>query len=203
MSNAFVEQTIHDFFRSPTVDCYLAAKRAACDSREYEPSARDLVALETSVARVKESQSLTSRHGSSARFSNVAAAQQMIEADLHDLPSTYRLCPRWHYLAGRVAEWHGDQASVRSSVQKMQLCLRAIAESGDGTKESPYQITFLTDADDLIRAFGESVRHQQLVSSPDGYRDVVTAHSGIEFWFDVEVLLERTSQKAAFAHVDR
>ena len=85
----------------------------------------------------------------------------------------------------------------------MQLCLRAISETGEGTKDAPYQITYLTDTDDILRAFGESVRCQQLVGSPDGYRDVVTAHSGDEFWFDIESMLERSSQEAVVAFLEK
>ena len=181
MSMAPVDQSIHDFFRSPTVDLYLEAQLAILDSEQYDPAARRVLACE----------------------SRITTHSLVDSSELDQLPNVYRLCPRWHYLRARVCENHRDRSGVRMAVQHMQLCLRAISETGDGTSEFPYQITFLTDADDIVRAFGESVRCQQLVGSPDGYRDVLTAHSGDEFWFDVEVLLEKSSQEATLAQLEQ
>ena len=180
MSNAPVDQAIHDFFRSPTVDYYLAAQQAILASDCYDPAASRIVSLE----------------------SRISLGHHVVDAELEQYSLEYELCPRWHYLCGRICERKRDQRGVRTAVQRMQLCLRAISETGEGTKNRPFRITYLTDTDDIVRAFGESVRYQQLVASPDGYRDVVTSHSGDEFWFDVEMLLERSSQEAAVAQAD-
>lgn len=177
MSHATIEHTILDFFRSPSVDRYIAARFAIFESDDYDPPARQVLSLE----------------------SRISAGHYAVSAEISQFSPVFQLCPRFHYVHARISERNGDSGLVRTAVQKMQLCLRAIAETAEGTKDAPYQIIFLTDADDMVRAFGESVRYQQLVSSPNGYRDVLTAHSGEEFWFDVEMLLERTSEEAIIA----
>ena len=180
MSNASVDQAIHDFFRSPSVDYYLTAQLAILESDSYDPAARRVISLE----------------------SRISSGYHAVAAELEHYGAEYQICPRWHYLGARIHERNRNRPGVRTSVQRMQLCLRAISETGDGTKDAPYRITFLTDTDDIVRAFGESVRYQQLVGGPDGYRDVVTAHSGDEFWFDVEMLLEHSSQEATTASLE-
>ena len=181
MSHATIDQAIQDFFRSPSADRYLFGQSAIFESGNYDPAARQVVSLE----------------------SRISAGHHPVFAELKQFSEAFQLCPRFHYVHARIYERMDDADSLRTAVQRMQLCLRAISETGDGTKNSPYQITYLTDADDVVRAFGETVRSQQLVASPDGYRDVLTAHSGEEFWFDVEMLLERTSQEAVLARLER
>lgn len=181
MSHATIDQTIRDFFRSPSVDRYVAAHFSIVESDDYEPAARQVLSLE----------------------SRVSAGHHAVIAEIAQFSPAFQLCPRFHYVHARICERNKQAGSVRTAVQRMQLCLRAISETADGTKEDPYQITYLTDADDMVRALGESVRFQQLVASPDGYRDVLTAHSGEEFWFDVELLLERSSLEATLARITR
>ena len=181
MSNAVVDQAIHHFFRSPSVSHYLATRNAILESDDYDPSARQIISLE----------------------SRVATGHHLLPAELDQFAAAYQICPRWHYLRARSCEQRRDQAGLRDAVQRMKLCLRVITETGDGTKDSPFQIAYLTDADDVVRAFGESVRCQQLVGGPDGYCDVLTSHAGNEFWFDVEMLLERSSQVAALAQLEK
>jgi len=175
MSHATIDQSIQEFFRSPRVDRYRIAQLAIQNSSDYDPAARQVSGLE----------------------SRLSVSRSDLSQDIQQIAPSYQLCPRFHYVQARISEQHGDASQMRTAIQRMQLCLRCIAETGDGTKASPFQITFLTDADDLVRAFGESVRCQQLVASPSGYRDVMTAHSGVEFWFDVESLLEHTSSEAS------
>lgn len=177
MSHATIDQAIQDFFRAPSVDRYQIAQTAIVECDDYDPSARDVTMLEA----------------------RISAGHYPVSAEIARFPSAFQLCPRFHFIQARLYERIGRASLRRTSVQHMQLCLRAISGTGEGTSASPYRITFLTDADDLVRAIGESVRCQQLISSPDGYRDVLTAHSGEEFWFDVETLLEHTSREAALA----
>ncbi len=176
MSHATIDHSIQEFFRSPRVDRYRIAQLAIQNSSDYDPSAREVLSLESRLSRV----------GGEDLF-----------PEIQQISAAFQLCPRFHYLQARLSEIHGRMSEMRSAIQRMQLCLRSIAETGDGTKTSPFQITFLSDADDIVRAFGESVRCQQLVASPKGYRDVMTAHSGVEFWFDVESLLEHSSSEAS------
>ena len=174
MSQATIEQVVHAFFRSPTVDRYLTARFAIIETEAYEPGAREVVDLE----------------------SLLASGQPLSPADVERVDDAFQLCPRFHYVTARIAERLRQKDAVRIAVQRMQLCLRAISETGDGTVESPFLVTFRTDSDDIVRAFGESTRSQRLTVGESGYCDVLTTLSGDEFWFDVDELLERTSADA-------
>jgi hypothetical protein len=104
------------------------------------------------------------------------------------------MCPRFHYVEARIRENLGELASMNESIRRLRACLTAIIETGEGSKDSPFRITFMSDEDDVVRSFGEKVRCQQFVSrGPRQHFDVLTAHSGVEFWFDVSKLLLRHS----------
>jgi len=95
------------------------------------------------------------------------------------------LSPRFHYLRGQAALQVGDQQLADESKSLSQECLYWLCESGDGTFESPYRITYQTDEVDILMAFSLEKRCQQVVDGPNGRLDVVTLHNGVEIWFDV------------------
>ena len=98
------------------------------------------------------------------------------------------LSPRFHYLRGKAALQLGDEQTAAEAKSLSQECLYWLCESGDGTFESPYRITYCTDEADILMAFGLIKRRQELVDGPNGRLDVVTLHDGVEIWFDVDNL---------------
>lgn len=173
MSHPTIASAIDDFFRRPTLDRFLIAQLQVTESATYEPAANSLTNLELQLSRGSD-----------------------ISRSLPNLPISFQICPRFHYINARIREQEGDEVEMRRAISRLQSCLKMLASSGEGTADAPFKVTFLTDPDDVIRAFGETTRHQQLLATKNGYCDVITTHAGHDFWFDIEPLLERSSVSA-------
>lgn len=105
------------------------------------------------------------------------------------------LSPRWHFWQGVAALETGDAAEAGYRRQVMQACLKGLLESGDGTDDQPYLVTYPTDAYDLLRVLGEVSESQELMERPDGrWCDVMTAASGEQYWFDVSEMFARANR---------
>ena len=151
------------FFDDPSVERFLELQQVVRESPAFDPYCRELLSIEGTVAT----------------SSPVVTLER-----LACIAETHQTCPRFHYVSARVHEILGELEEMRESVQRLQVCLKMIAETGDGDKESPFSVAFATDQADVLQAFGEAKRYQQTVVSGNRQFDVVTAHSGHEFWFN-------------------
>ena len=170
MSHAATDKATLEFLNEPTVARYLALQQRAFSATIYDPRATALVEIEASL-----------------RDANPAILLRKVQA----LPELYQICPRLHYVEGRIRESLGEVERMHGSIGRLKDCLRVIGETGDGTRAAPFAVTFMTDIDDLVRSAGEKIRYQQPVATGDRQLDVVTAHTGVEFWFDVSRMVER------------
>lgn len=171
MSHALTAQRTREFFDAPDVHRFKAIRELVLSSTNYDPSVSPLLAIEARLA--------------------TDSPVQLLE-ECNQLARIYQICPRFHYVEARIRESLGEIQAMESAVHRLRACLRVIVGTGDGRKESPFLVTFITDEDDVVRSFGESVRYQQVLSVNGRKLDVVTAHSGIEFWFDATALIERS-----------
>jgi hypothetical protein len=86
----------------------------------------------------------------------------------------------------------GDDLEARQRRAAVQACLRGLLATGDGTRKSPFLVTYLTDEADVMRALDQTdIRCQQLVETGSKRCDVITCHDGSDIWFDVTRLLAR------------
>ncbi|MCA9216615.1 MAG: hypothetical protein KDB27_26275 [Planctomycetales bacterium] len=118
-----------------------------------------------------------------------AGAYEEVLAECDSLFADFCLSPRFHFLRGQAAIQTGNAQLADEARALSQECLYWLCELGDGTFESPYQITYLSDISDILGAFRLKKRHQEAVEGPNGRLDVVTLHDGTEIWFDVQNLL--------------
>ena len=166
------------FFSDPSLDRFTELQQLARLSTGYDPYCRALLAIECSIG-----------------VRDPLASWEL----LSKLEDSHQSCPRFHYVSARVFEILGQEDQMQAAIQRLQICLQMIAESGTGTKNAPYSVAFVTDQDDIVRSFGEQKRCQQTVNSAKKQFDVVTAHSGEEFWFDVTEFSKAKSQNGEFA----
>jgi|GEM_PF-5395853 len=162
MSRASVDNL--KFSSDLTVDQFKELQQISRQTANYDPYCRTLLSIEASLTEANPLVTLEK---------------------LDSLADTYQTCPRFQYLRARTFESLGDIELMQQSIEQLQTCLRLIAATGSGTKESPYSSAFITDQADLVQSLGERKRCQQTVTSAKQQFDVVTAHSGREFWFDV------------------
>ena len=158
------------FFADPKVERFKDIQRSARLSPNFDPFCTELLSIEANLLDANPTETLQR---------------------LGELVDAYQACPRFHYLEARVYEMLGDMVALGLAVQRLKTCLRMLAETGEGTKKSPFSVAFITDEDDLLRAIGEQKRCQQTVTSSHRQFDVLVAHSGEELWFDVTEIMRR------------
>jgi hypothetical protein len=164
MRQAIKVGRFEQFVRVPTLDRFQKLQQAlfACD--DYHPWSHDLRNLE---------QLLVQRE--------FVSVMQCADEQLR----LWQLSPRFHFVVGQAAVELGDPGRVEWEKRASRACLRQLLATGDGTSDSPYQITYPSDEYDILAALGVESRCQQLVQAADGPCDVLTLHDGTDLWFDV------------------
>lgn len=162
------------FYESPTPEQFRQLQQFVMSDDEYDPAALPLVQLGALF--------------DDGRFDELAS-------ELDQLPQTWWLSPRFHFLAGIAAHELGDGSQSERRREAMQSCLKGLLTTGEGTHKQPFRVTYLTDEYDLMRVLGGDVRNQQVVGVGERNLDVITRHDGSEVWFDVTELLARMGQK--------
>lgn len=173
MSYAKIDERAEAFFQDPTADKLLALQPAAFVSAAYDPSANSVLRLEGTLPTHSPSDLL----------------QQ-----LYEHAWIWQLCPRFHYVQARIHELLGEVQLMDDAVLRMQDCLAALLETGEGTSHSPLRITFQTDEADIFRVLGEQIRTRHIVDRRERIFEVVTSHSGQDVWFDVTPMFECRSE---------
>ncbi len=172
MSHALIDRRLHSFLTHPTETRFRSLQRMVMADRDYDPLAQTILQLESRL-HAMEAESLL--------------------AEIEDLSWIWQLCPRLHFVQARTYEDLGQQDRMATCVATMQNCLRGLLSTGDGSKNAPFAVTFLTDQRDVLRVIGEEFRVQQLVRVNDRCCDVITSHDGCEVWFDVTEIVARLS----------
>lgn len=170
MSHALTKEASQKFFDDPSVERFKTLQRSVMALEDYDPSAAKLVAIELKLAS--------------------ASPVRLLEK-LDEIRDLYQICPRFHYVEARIRESLGEIEELQRAIERLRICLSIISETGDGSKEAPFSVTFFPDEDDVVRSFSEQTRYQQAVVTRLRQFDVLTAHSGIEFWFDVTAMARR------------
>ena len=164
MSRALTEHGLQSFFVSPTGDEFAQLRNDALQTAGYDFLAASLVALERRLNHEKPS---------------------ILLKELGDISPSFHICPRYHYVDARIREALGEVTEMELSIDRLRACITAIVETGEGSRVDPFLGLFLTDQDDVLRAIGERSRSSAFVQEKAHAYDVVTAHSGSEYWFDV------------------
>lgn len=181
MGHALTKKFSQEFFEAPTAERFLELQQYAIEAADgYDFAASKLLALEAQL--------------------NTTSPSTLLE-ELKSLPEIFQICPRYHYVEARIRESLGEVKQMQDSIGKLRACLRAIVETGEGSQESPFVITFVSDQDDVVRSLGEQVRCTTFLQAKDHSCDVVTAHSGVEFWFDVTPIVARRTLKSGAAEI--
>lgn len=102
-----------------------------------------------------------------------------------DLFALTCLSPRLHFWMGVAAIETRQAALSQQHRTAMQALLRALIDSGDGTREEPFVVTYVSDEYDILRALGLQAVSQRMLERSDGRYDVIGADDGQPYWFDV------------------
>lgn len=129
---------LESFLESPTARNYRRVREALADEAT-ESAADDLNHLAAALAAGDPAAAL-------------AAFDRMQPA--------WSLSPRAHFYAALAAEKLYDEETAELERFVFQACLEGILATGDGTAESPYLITYLSDEYDVLTALGLEPRSQ-------------------------------------------
>jgi hypothetical protein len=142
--------------------------------------------------RYKQLRSQLLSGGSLGDFSlRLASYEQAITAGedaadlLSDLLGEGLLSLRLHRVAGLCAADRGDARRAELHRFTYDALLAAIRATGNGTRSSPFVITYGSDSAELLAASGFRVLAQSLVEANDRRYDVLLTDNEREFWFDV------------------
>ena len=170
MSHATVER-VESFFRTPSIAEFDLLRQLALADDEFDPTALPVLLIERGLLEGEQPLEL------------LEAADQ--------LGWLWQLCPRLHFVRARIYEQMGSDAPLRASVAKLQTCLKMLLKTGDGSKNRPYHVTFISDERDLLRTMGAELGPQTLVQDDSRWIDVVSHEEG-EVHFDVTELMVRS-----------
>ena len=116
-----------------------------------------------------------------------------------DMLPQWQLSPCLHYYTGIAALELGDVELATYHRRCFEVCLQALLQTGDGSLENPYVVTYVRDEYDILQALEVDVRCQQLLETGSRRLDVITSHDGCDICFDVTAILQRRagSKRAA------
>jgi hypothetical protein len=142
---------------------------AVTSSDEYDPYARDLQGLDQMV-----------RQGDAAG----------VLARSEELLPRWVLSPRFHWLRAAAHGQVGDAEEAETDRAIAHALLLGIQGSGDGSEQSPFVVSCLSDEYDLLMCMGKQVRGQGLGGNGRAC-DRLTCEDGSVVWFDISAPLKR------------
>ena len=162
-----------DLLVTPTLSFFRDQQRQILTNAKYDPTADDLRYLDGLLRR--------------EAFDMVLE----VASELYDI---WHLSPKYHYLVGNAAHACGDDELKLRSQRLFQTCLEMLLETGDGSAQDPYDVTYFSDEHDILAILDGRIRSQALVGRAGEAHDVVTLHDGTDIWFAIEPLRQQAQR---------
>ena len=174
MRSSTIDERFVAFVDEPSSERFLFVREQVIGDPLYDPYSDDLRRLEL--------------------FHEVGEFDVVLE-EAAALEPIWRLSPRLHYLVGTAAMELGDIASAELRKHYSRACMNALIETGDGTPDAPFLVTYLSDEYDLLRYMNAHVQGQQVAELDGAHFDILTTDDDI-FWFDVTDLIAAASRSS-------
>jgi hypothetical protein len=105
-------------------------------------------------------------------------------AQLQDeMSMTWLLSPSFHLWSARIAAALDDAEGVELEQFQFDACVTGLLATGNGTRESPYLVTYTSDVRDVVAVRNQRLVAQHLVRQPQGCFDLVACDDNSELWF--------------------
>ncbi len=169
-----MQAALQSFLEAPTAGNYRRVREVLHDELSSSPAAAELAEI--------------------AAHSNAGDHASVLER-MDDLMPAWSLSPRLHFYAALAAERLGDVETAELERFVFQACLEGMLATGEGTAESPYSITYLSDEYDLLTALGLEPRSQTMLDRAGLLCDVVKCLDGEEIWFELTGLVHDPRQR--------
>lgn len=182
MRSSTIDERFQRFIEEPTRHSYLRVREKLMEQPQFDPYSDDLRFLEL--------------HFKNGEFEHVLR-------EAAPLRSIWRLSPRFHYFLGISALETGNLELAEDEKTLSRACLYGLTDTGEGTAEEPFLVTYLSDEYDVIQCLGVEVRQQQVVDVDGRQLDVLRDLDGKEHWFDVTEVMDVARRKSTVMTADQ
>ncbi|MFN3150415.1 DUF4919 domain-containing protein [Bremerella sp.] len=162
------------FLQSPSAENYRQLFTAIEESEYYDPHSDPLEEVGQLHSEGKTEQAMEKL---SAAFPNLL------------------LSPTAHQIAGFLHHKLGNEDGANMEMMISRACLEGILASGDGTKDSPYQVLRVSDEYDLLQFLEKEMKSQSLTEVDGRHCDVMRCTDGSEYWFDISASMNKLREQ--------
>jgi hypothetical protein len=156
-------EKVFEFLADPTKETFLKCRELVINDPEYDPYSEDLENIQNLL--------------------NKGIFEEVIQY----VNVNILLSPRAHIYKYFAYKELGDEKGRSIEMTIAQIIFECLERTGDGTKESPYMITRISDERDLVRHhLNKQDVSQNLVKDGDKIMDVLTLDDGTQLYFDIK-----------------
>ncbi|WP_223601079.1 DUF4919 domain-containing protein [Chryseobacterium sp. GVT01B] len=156
-------EKVFEFLTDPTKETFLKCRELVINDPEYDPYSEDIENIQNLL--------------NEGKFEEVI---QYVNVNI-------LLSPRAHIYKYFAYKELGDEKGRSIEMTIAQIIFECLERTGDGTKESPYMITRISDERDLARHhLNKQDVSQNLVKDGDKIMDVLTLDDGTQLYFDIK-----------------
>ncbi|CAI8912549.1 DUF4919 domain-containing protein [Chryseobacterium sp. IT-36CA2] len=156
-------EKVFEFLTDPTKETFLKCREMVINDPEYDPYSEDIENIQDLL--------------NEGKFEEVI---QYVNVNI-------LLSPRAHIYKYFAYKELGDEKGRNIEMTIAQIIFECLEKTGDGTKDSPYIITRISDERDLIRHhLNKQDVSQSLVKDGDKIMDALTLDDGTQLYFDIK-----------------
>lgn len=156
-------EKVFEFLADPTKETFLKCREVVINDPEYDPYSEDIENMQDLL--------------NEGKFEEVI---QYINVNI-------LLSPRAHIYKYFAYKELGEDKGRSIEMTIAQLIFECLEKTGDGTRDSPYIITRISDERDLIRHhFNKQDVSQSLVRDGNKIMDALTLDDGSQLYFDIK-----------------
>ncbi|MEJ5048326.1 DUF4919 domain-containing protein [Chryseobacterium culicis] len=156
-------EKVFEFLTDPTKETFLKCREMVLSDPEYDPYSEDIENMQVLLNEGKFEEVV--------QYTNV----------------NILLSPRAHIYKYFAYKELGDEKGRNIEMTIAQPIFECLEKTGDGTKDSPYIITRISDERDLIRQhFNKHDVSQSLIKEGNKMMDALTLDDGTQLYFDIK-----------------
>jgi len=153
---------VFQFLSDPTKESFLNCRQLVINDPEYDPYSEDTGNVQDLL--------------NEGRFEDVV---KYVNVNI-------LLSPGMHIFKFLAYKELGDEKGMHIEMTIARTIFECIEKTGNGTKDSPYIVTRISDERDLVRYhLNKEDTMQRLVKGEDKIMDVLTLNDGSEIYFDI------------------
>ncbi|PXW09411.1 MULTISPECIES: DUF4919 domain-containing protein [Chryseobacterium] len=161
-------EKVFEFLTDPTKETFLKCRERVINDPEYDPYSEDIENIQDLLNKGKFEEVI--------RYNNV----------------NILLSPRAHIYKYFAYKELGDEKGRSIEMTIAQLIFECLEKTGNGTEDSPYIITRISDERDLVRHhLNKQDVSQNLIRDGDKIMDALTLEDGTQLYFDIKVPYQR------------